>query len=211
MTTPTAASESASGTRARRLTTVGVIAIGFVLASATAISAQANPPAQTAPQRTIMSWTQDRRGFELGDVLTVFVDERTLASARADEYARDDRRFGRTAGIMGSRYGAILDGDASSDQRGTARRDERFITEISVRVVEQGPGGLVRVEGTKQLKVDEHQQSVVLRGWVRAQDVSGTNVVEAWRVGDLELLYESNGELVKPQTGLLQRLLGIIF
>lgn len=184
--------------------------------SAVPLTAQDPPPttetAAAPAARVLRSWTADRREYGVGDVLTVFVDERTLATARADEYASDDRRFSRSAAVIPiTRYGAILDGDASSDQRGSARRDERFVTEISVRVLEVGENGLLRVEGRKQLQVDAHQQSVTVRGWVRAQDVAGTNIVEAWRVGDLELLYESNGELTTPKKGILQKLLGILF
>ena len=61
------------------------------------------------------------------------------------------------------------------------------------------------------LQVDSHQQDVTLRGWVRTQDIDGRNIVEGWRLADLEILYASNGELIKPTKGLLQRLLGIVF
>lgn len=200
---------------------VRVVPVVVVMAVSAALAREARaqdppttpPPAVApAPQRTLSSWTSDRRAFGVGDVLTVFVDERTFANARADEYASDDRRFSRSAAITPiTRYGAILDGDHSSDQRGTARRDERFVTEISVRVVERGENGLVRVEGRKAVQVDDHQQAVVLRGWVRAQDISGQNIVDGWRVADLEILYESNGELTKPDKGMLQKLLSILF
>jgi len=169
------------------------------------------PPQSLRPARTLSAWTSDRRSYEAGDVLTVFVDERTLAMASADEYSRDDRRFGRGPNINpGFRLNARLDGDASSDERGISQRDERFQTEISVRVVEV-TGAAMRVEGTKKFQVDSHEQEVTLRGWVRTQDVDSQNIVEGWRLADLELLYASNGELMKPTIGILQKLLGIVF
>lgn len=174
-------------------------------------STAAAPPPSPRPARTLSAWTSDRRTYEAGDVLTVFVDERTLAMASADEYARDDRRFGRGANVNpGFRFNARLDGDASSDERGVSQRDERFRTEISVRVVEV-TGAAMRVEGTKKFQVDSHEQEVTLRGWVRTQDVDSQNIVEGWRLADLELLYASNGELMKPTIGILQKLLGIVF
>jgi len=169
--------------------------------------------AATAPLpqgRRVQSWVSDRRGFTTGDLITVFVDERVVASATADDYARDDRRAGGGIGINSSRYSARIDADNQSDERGISSRDERFRTEISVRVIEM-EGSTLKVEGRKRFQVDDHDQTVVLRGWVRPQDVSGTNVVDGWRIANLEFLYESNGELIKPEKGMLQKLLGIVF
>lgn len=167
--------------------------------------------AEEAPQgRRVVSWTSDRRAFVEGDLLTVFVDERVLAAASADDYARDDRRIGGSASFGSTRMSARIDADANSNERGVSQRDERFQTEITVRVLEV-QGGNLRIEGTKSFQVDEHEQEVVLRGWVRPNDISGLNIVNAWRVANLEFLYESNGELIKPKRGMLQKLLGIVF
>lgn len=166
--------------------------------------------ASARPVRRVVSWTADRRAFVEGDLLTVFVDEQVIAAASADEYASDDRRMGRGATLGSTRLTARLDADTRSDERGVSNRNERFRTEITVRVLEVQAGNL-RVEGTKNFKVDDHEQEVVLRGWVRPQDVSGVNIIDAWRVANLEFLYESNGELIKPKQGMLQKLLGIVF
>lgn len=164
-----------------------------------------------APQgRRVLSWTADRRAFVEGDLLSVFVDEQVIAAASADDFASDDRRMGRGASIGSSRISARLDADTRSDERGVSNRNERFRTEITVRVLEI-QGGNLRVEGKKNFQVDDHEQEVVLRGWVRPNDVSGMNIIDAWRVADLEFLYVSNGELIKPKQGMLQKLLGIVF
>lgn len=176
--------------------------------AATGADSVAAPPAPDG--RRIFSWTADRRAFLAGDLLTVFVDESVVAAASADDYASDDRRMGRGGAFGSTRLTARLDGDTRSDERGVSERRERFQTEITVRVLEIQNGNL-RVEGTKSFKVDDHEQEVILRGWVRPHDVTGRNVIDAWRVADLEFLYESNGELIKPKQGMLQRLLGIVF
>jgi len=203
-------------------TSVGLV-MGAMLALAVAppISAQdatgttppdtlAPPPAPVPQGRSVLSWTSDRRAFVEGDLLTVFVDERLIAAASADDYASDDRRMGRGAIMGATRMGARLDADTRSAERGASSRSERFQTEITVRVLEVLTGS-IRVEGTKSFKVDDHEQAVVLRGWVRPNDISGLNIVDGWRIANLELLYESNGELIKPKQGMLQKLLGIVF
>ena len=194
------------------LAAMGFAAAGSPLAAQTPpVTGADSTQVATRSARVVSSWTSDRRVYTPGDVLTVFVDERTLAMASADDRARDDRRSGLDFSVSPKfRYGVDLNGDASSDERGLAQRDERFRTEISVRVVEVA-GNAMRVEGTKKFQVDSHQQDVTLRGWVRTQDIDGRNIVEGWRLADLEILYASNGELIKPTKGLLQRLLGIVF
>lgn len=204
---------------ARILSAVSLSALLLASSAAvhtTPLSAQAAAGADTAAVppvpdgRRIFSWTADRRAFLEGDLLTVFVDERVVAAASADDYASDDRRMGRGGAFGSTRLTARLDGDTRSDERGVSERRERFQTEITVRVLEIQNGNL-RVEGAKNFKVDDHEQEVILRGWVRPHDVTGRNVIDAWRVADLEFLYESNGELIKPKQGMLQRLLGIVF
>ncbi len=194
-------------------------AAGLALLTASVVKGQdstavvdtlAPPPAPLPQGRRVLSWTSDRRAFTEGDLLTVFVDERVLAAASADDYASDDRRMGRGGSVGSTRVSARLDADTRSDERGRSQREERFRTEITVRVLEVLPGS-VRIEGTKSFQVDDHEQSVVLRGWVRPNDISGLNIVDAWRVANLEFLYESNGELIKPKQGMLQKLLGIVF
>lgn len=175
-----------------------------------AVAADSIETPAAPPGRRVVSWTADRRAFVEGDLLSVFVDEQVIAAASADDYASDDRRMGRGATLGSRRISARLDADTRSDERGVSNRNERFRTEITVRVLEI-QGGNLRVEGRKNFKVDDHEQEVILRGWVRPNDVSGLNIIDAWRVADLEFLYESNGELIKPKRGMLQKLLGIVF
>ncbi|MDH5590225.1 MAG: flagellar basal body L-ring protein FlgH [Gemmatimonadota bacterium] len=165
------------------------------------------PPPSGPPVRT--SWTSDRVDLRTGDVVTILIDELTLASAdRNDSKARDRDRavsvgFGTAGGNLRS------SNDVSDRSRGEASRRERFSAELSVRVVEVLPSGVVRLEGTKRVRIDDHEQEVTVRGWVRAQDVSTANTVESWRVADAEIQYGSNGELTKSR-GIWSKILDLI-
>lgn len=157
-------------------------------------------------------WFADRRSFHVGEVISIVVDEFTLIAAGSSNRALDRRRGEGLLTIFPStRLGGDVRGRQESDLRGTATRDDRLRTEISVRVVDIDAAGTLRLEGRKVINVDAHQQEFVFRGWARAQDVLPHNVVEGWRVADLELLYNSNGELQKPKKGLLSSLLSILF
>ena len=156
----------------------------------------------------------------VGDVVTVLVDEYTMASANTGNTAQDTRRreLGLDAGFdaMGTGMSARADigsrNSAQSTQRGEAVRQNRFQSEMSVRVVEvDAATGLLRLQGSKLVDVDENKQQVTFTGFARPQDVSAQNVVESWRVADAQLVYESEGSLGKPKGGIMGRVLGMIW
>jgi flagellar L-ring protein precursor FlgH len=154
----------------------------------------------------------------VGDVLTVMVDEFTLASANLGNTNTNNRRNTKDAGVtlrmpsstMSGSGGLNATDNTEQNQRGEAVRQNRFQSEMTVRVVEVLPGGTLRVEGKKVLNVDKNAQEVVMSGFVRPQDVGPFNQVDSWRVGELRLDYKAQGDLGKPKQGILGKLLGFL-
>ena len=182
------------------------VAAGSANATSRAIQATTWP----SPHRSL--WFSDRRTFQTGEVISIVIDEFTLVAAGSSNSAQDRRQSeGLLTIFPSSRNGLGIRGRDESDQSGLATRDDRLQTEISVRVVEIDASGTLRLEGRKLITIDQHEQQFVFRGWARPQDVLPHNVIEGWRVADLELLYVSNGELQKPKKGLIAGLLGILF
>ncbi|HSW31129.1 MAG TPA: flagellar basal body L-ring protein FlgH [Longimicrobiales bacterium] len=175
-------------------------------ATAQATAAQAGPPVRT-------SWTSDRAPLRVGDVVTILIDEFTQVSAGRDEVAsRDrDRELGVTASAegKGASASARTNNDVAQRNRGESSRRQRFTAEMGVRVIEVGPGGMLKIEGTRTVRVDKHLQEVVVRGWIRPNDVAVDNTVQSWRVAEAEILYTSNGSLVSAG-GMWTRLLELI-
>ena len=193
-----------------------------------AAAQQADPDSAAPAQDTALamlagrrSWLSDRRDFRPGDLITVLVDEYTLATANKSTIASRDRSTQASLGVTdgtgrpGRRdvidVGARSRLGAESRERGQATRQDRLAAEVTVRVVEIAPGGLMRVEGGKTVVMDEHEQYVTLSGWVRPEDVTPQNVVESWRISDSRIEYRSEGKLGKPRRGLLSRILGVIW
>ena len=213
----------------------GIMLVGAgiaALAIARSVGAQqtggAQPPARnttgaattTAASPTVatgrVSWTSDRRSFAVGDIVTVLVDDYTISTAVKDNLASDNRN--RNLGVtfrlpeQGSKSAGIDSrNDASQQQRGQQRRENRFQSEMSVRIVAIDSNGLLRIRGTKIIDVDKSKQDIVFTGWVRAQDISAQNMVESYRVADAELGYASPGSLGKPKQGILTKILGSIW
>jgi len=193
---------------------VAVVAAMAVLPSTT----RAQSTDSTIAAATFSSWTADRRHFAVGDIITVLVDESTIASADRMNYDMQDRsgqnRLRGNVGTGGTSSGADVSLNtgsfADSEQRGQARRSDRFVTEISVRVVAI-EDGVLKVEGSKSLVIDKHEQTLTLSGSVRPQDVTRNNVIDSWRLGDARIAYVSNGEMGKPKRSILGRIFGVIW
>ena len=190
------------------------VALMGLMCVAAPLAAQAPAPVKS-PRR---SWTADRQDFVVGDVITVLIDELTVASANKGTTASDRRGRDLGLGVAQNVVSSIpvvaadvsSTNSAESSQRGESTQANHFQGEMTVRVTEI-ENGLLRIEGIKLVDVDGSKQELALRGWVRPQDVSSRNLVDSWRVGDAELTYTAKGSLGKPAGGIIGKLLGAIW
>ncbi len=178
--------------------------------SAAGTGAGTAPTAASKPARE--SWTSDRRSFVVGDVITILIDDYTISTAVTENTATDTRTSGVsvTANLPTGSKGGGLDSRKNADQqqRGSAKRENRFQNEMSVRVAAIGPGGLLQLKGTKKINVDKNTQDILMTGWARVQDISTQNVIESSRVADFQLGYAAVGSLGKPTKSIIMKLLG---
>jgi flagellar L-ring protein precursor FlgH len=198
-TTPPAAQPPAGQTPAGQ-TAAGTSAAGAV--------ASATTPARPVRE----SWTADRRNYVVGDLITVLIDDYTISTALKENLATDTRTRGLSANARlptsSKNVGLDTRNSADQQQRGSARRENRFQNELSVRVIAIAPNGLLELKGTKNINVDKSGQDIVFTGFVRPQDISSTNMVESNRVADAQLGYLSPGPLGKPKQGIISKVLG---
>ena len=188
-------------------------------AGATPAATATTPAATAAPAVPAIkprdSWMADRRAFIVGDIVTVLIDDYTISTAVKENVATDNRTRGLSVNARLPTSGKIVGLDARNtadqQQRGQARRENRFQNEMSVRVVAVGPNGLLQVKGTKNIDVDKAMQAIEFTGWIRAQDISTSNMVESSRVADAQIGYASPGPLGKPKQGMVTKILGALW
>lgn len=175
------------------------LTLAAVLTPASGKAQQVDPTAATSTIPIRKSWTSDRHALAEGDLVTILIDEFIMASANKNQSASQEksRDLGLSASLPGKTIGGGLrsSNDVRNRQQGESSRQQRFSGEISARVVEVSPSGMVLVQGTKKLQIDDVEEAVTIRGWIRSQDVSLSNTVESWRMSDAEILYASNGTL----------------
>lgn len=160
------------------------------------------------------NWLSDRLPLRVGDIVTVLIDESTVAQERVTRVASSDRSLDLAVGAdlgpigSGSASGATaLDG--SSRDVGDATRTGDFVAVLSVRVTSVEPNGVVHIEGTKAVTIDGREQEFQLSGALRSQDVSASNVVLSSRLADAQVVY--NGEAIDPKRGIIGKIISIFW
>jgi flagellar L-ring protein precursor FlgH len=192
------------------------IAFTLLILAAPMLIAQAKEPTP-APPRRLMSWTADRREYQVVDVITILVSDATLATATKSQSGSDQQTRKNDLGLTPPKLGttALPEIDASmsmgknssSTQSGDAKRNLSFKGDISVRVVAVDKTGLLQVKGMKIVDVDKNKQTLNLTGFIRPEDVTPDNLVQSERVADAQLTYVLAGDIGKTRGGIVGRLL----
>lgn len=183
---------------------------GAATPAATTANAPAARPAPT-------SWLADARTFAVGDIITLYIDDAVIASARKVQSGRDNTQRdlgvalappGGSEPISGS-FGSSR--RANSDQAGDMSRTSALRTTVSVRITARNPDGTYAVKGTRAVNVDKNQQEVTVEGVLRAQDVTIDNEASGDRLADAKITVKQKGRLGGTRGGILGRMVGLIW
>lgn len=148
------------------------------------------------------SFYGDQVAINVGDILTVTLQENTSSSKQADtSYDKDDDVTFNDATILGNllsgkglslatnaSLGRSFDGKASSDQSNSLRGS------ISVTVSEVLPNGVLRIQGEKWLRLNQGDEYVRVTGLVRPQDIGTDNTIPSSKIADARIAYGGTGE-----------------
>ena len=157
----------------------------------------------------------DFRAFLPMDVITIVVNESSVGSKKTNSKA--EGTFNILAGIS-HLFGIETKSWASNNEafdpsaiveaktenkyegKGEMKREGSLKSQISAVVMEVLPNGLMRVEGTKIVSVDDEEEVMVLSGLVRARDVTSQNQVDSNRVANMRIDFYGRGVLGDQQS-----------
>lgn len=170
----------------------------------------------------------DNRARRVGDIILVKVVESSKSKSKADTTADKDSSssiavgaaFGaRSTGII-PLSGGLLSGSvgakpmlttntlSSLSATGETKRENYVTATIGARVLQVLPGGMLQLQGAREVRVNDETQYMVVSGLVRAQDVAPDNSVESTQLADSKIEYYGKGVLAdKQRPGWLTRLL----
>jgi flagellar L-ring protein FlgH len=149
---------------------------------------------------------RDMKARFVNDVLTIRVSETTQAAASADHSSSKDTSV--TAGIdkfMGleKRIKELPNmvsgsGKSSFDGKGATSRATTLETTLTARVTDVLPNGYLVVEGKREVRVNNENQSVYLTGVVRPEDINTNNVVLSSAVAQMSVHVQGKGAVSQP-------------
>jgi len=171
----------------------------------------------------------DNRARNVGDVVMVNIVETANSSLKADTTA--DRSssmelgvsnwfgkkeaalipLGQAAGLVGAVGSTPMissSADNSFDGSGETKRESSVTATLAARVVRVLPGGLLQIEGAREVKVNNETQILVVRGLARTKDISPSNAISSTYLADAKIEYYGQGVLAdKQRPGWLSRIL----
>jgi flagellar L-ring protein precursor FlgH len=171
----------------------------------------------------------DAKAHDVGDIVTVIVDETATSSQKATTDVGKDASldmdwtalFGldRNLGVnnfLGSadpfdpRASASL--SRNTKGAGTTTREGTLSARISVVVIEAYPNGNFAIEGRRSITVNHEEQIVILRGLIRKMDIDFDNTISSRYIANASISYAGEGVVADEQrVGWLTRALTYVW
>ncbi len=195
------------------------------LNSASAISGEdsavSSPGSIWSASARLDDLARDLRANRIDDVVTIIVTETINAAASgASTTERASSANSSITSLAGPRAatGALSNLlNASGDQKlngtGTTSRTTTLNAVLSARVVKVLPGGLLFIEGSKDLQVNSEQQAITVRGIIRNADITTNNTVGSTQIADMEIRLNGKGivnDAIRRPNFLYRLLLGLL-
>lgn len=161
-----------------------------------------------------ISLWEDKRARRIGDIITVYLDEKTMSSkSNKTEIEKEDTLDMNVNSLLGTqpnfRLPGVTDnaltlntsasnkreftGDAGSDQ------SNRMVGQISVTVADVLSNGVLVVRGEKWMTFSQGDEFIRIEGLLRPSDISPQNTVVSSRIADARLTYSATGALADAQ------------
>ena len=160
-----------------------------------------------------------RRRFELGDVITVVLDESTQAQRSSginttkevtnSPLSQLQKIFGNNLPINSSRTTQIKRGlkgldfsDLSRSDKGVGIADQAASLSgaIAVIVTHLLPNGSMFIEGKKELVLSEGSEEIFISGIITPKDIQPDNTVLSSRIAQANITYRGQGDLADVAT-----------
>ncbi len=146
----------------------------------------------------------DNNARNIGDVLTIVLNENTNASSSANTSATKDQKVDlpspKLAGDKVTKNGKeILNNEIEAGRefngQGTSAQNSSFSGTLSVTVAKVLPNRNLVVRGEKLVQLNQAEEFIRFSGIVRPQDIKPDNTVESNRVANVHVMYAGSGAI----------------
>lgn len=143
----------------------------------------------------------DKRALKKGDLLTVVISERVIASQSANTKMNreDQNNLSPGIGLLGFLSGWGLASQEEFKGFGSTNRQGSMVGTLTVEIVDVLENGTYRIEGKQEIVVNREKQILKLSGIVRPVDVGPNNTVSSTKVGQAKIEFVSEGLTQRKQ------------
>lgn len=150
------------------------------------------------------AWFGRGRNFQVGDIITVLLNESTQANrSQNSEVNRDSSNTMLPSGVstkLASMSGYLTGIDLNksnndSKSKGSADHNASLTGSIAVTVLEVLANGNLSVRGEKKLGLSEGTEVIQVSGVIRPQDVGPNGTVQSLRLANAQISYRGTGDL----------------
>jgi len=166
----------------------------------------------TAPGSSEQSLVADVKAGRVGDILTILVSESAAQSSTQSKSTNTDAGidasvsqflFPTSASRFGTHHGALpgtsLGGSSNYAGGGKVSNSQSLSARAAVIVTDVLPNGNLVIAGARRVTFSGETQHVILRGIVRAADISSGNTILSSNIADAHLEFISEGDLTDAQ------------
>ena len=154
----------------------------------------------------------DKKAHSIGDIVTIVIQENN--GATRNNNTTTSKKNSVDASIASFLYspgasslltkGGVLPAlkysqDNEFNGGGQINNSETINAQLSVRVIDVLPNGNLVIEGHRQTSFAGEKQDAILRGIVRADDVTPVNTVLSSQVADATIQFVNNGAITDNQ------------
>ncbi len=158
-------------------------------------------------QNASIPLTEDGKARRLGDIVTIVITENATASKQAT--TATGRSSEISAGIpnmLGLEGSSILtknfadlsnlinaSASSSFDGSGSTTRKESLSATITAKIINVLPNSNLLIEGRRNVKVNNEDQIVTVKGTIRQRDITAENTINSIYVADAQITYSGEG------------------
>ena len=150
-------------------------------------------------QNGYMSFYQDVRGRQAGDVLTVLVTETSNASRESRTNSSANAGMSLDGSVSGtfSKYlplfGAQSSTSSNMDGNEGSQIKDKLEAKVSVTILEDKKNrlnpGTFRIEGKREVTINGEKNFIRIKGLIRERDISTDNTIYSYNIADAEIEY----------------------
>ncbi|HEW92463.1 MAG TPA: hypothetical protein ENF81_07975 [Thermotogaceae bacterium] len=146
----------------------------------------------------------DKRGASVGDIVTITVYENSLTSSKS---SNPDFKGGLISAISGvinkignfdlSKFIPIRNNPEPENTERKSSNETKVVLQIAAIVKEVYDNGTILLEGKKNIKVEDQDLQIMIRGIARIEDINRDNTIDSTKLAEANIIY--NGKIIFQQ------------